>query len=126
MIGDETLLDQIFTNLIVNALTYRRREVSLKVAVSGHVEGGYAIIRVTDNGIGIRPEYWNKIFNIFQRLHSQDAYPGTGIGLSIVKKSVELLEGEVSGRVGSGRRKRIYCEASGRYIERELKQIRPP
>jgi len=85
----------VFTNLIVNALTYRRREVPLTVDVSCQVEGDDAVIRVADNGIGIRPEYLEKIFNMFQRLHSQDAYPGTGIGLAIVKKSVELLGGEV-------------------------------
>lgn len=95
VIGDETLLDQIFTNLIVNALTYRRTDVSLTVDVSFQVEGQVAVVRVTDNGIGIRPEYLEKIFNMFQRLHSQDAYPGTGIGLALVKKSVALLGGEV-------------------------------
>lgn len=96
VIGDETLLNQIFTNLIVNALTYRRPEVPLRVDVTCNVEDSAATVRVSDNGIGIRPEYLQKIFNIFQRLHSQDAYPGTGIGLAIVKKSVALLGGQVS------------------------------
>jgi len=53
------------------------------------------IIRVSDNGIGIPVEHHRKIFNIFQRLHSEEDYPGTGIGLSTVKKSVELLGGKV-------------------------------
>jgi light-regulated signal transduction histidine kinase (bacteriophytochrome) len=96
VIGDETLLERIFANLIVNAMTYRRNDVPLEVTITGHAEDSCAIIRVTDNGIGIRQEYWQKIFNIFQRLHNQDDYPGTGIGLSIVKKSVGLLKGEVS------------------------------
>ena len=53
------------------------------------------LVKVTDNGIGIAPEYLEKIFNMFQRLHTEDEYPGTGIGLASVKKSVALLGGSV-------------------------------
>jgi PAS domain S-box-containing protein len=93
--GDRTLLSQIFTNLLDNALTYWRPGVVPQLAVSWRAEAGQAVIGVSDNGIGIRPEYHDKIFNVFQRLHSEEQYPGTGIGLAIVKKSVELLGGRV-------------------------------
>jgi signal transduction histidine kinase len=53
------------------------------------------VVKVTDNGIGIPLEYQEKIFNMFQRLHSEEEYPGTGIGLAAVRKSVELLGGSV-------------------------------
>jgi PAS domain S-box-containing protein len=95
IIGDETLLRQIFTNLIGNALTYRRPDIQLIIRISCEMVDHHYLIKVTDNGIGISKEYWEKIFNVFQRLHSEDQYPGTGIGLANVKKSVSLLAGKV-------------------------------
>jgi PAS domain S-box-containing protein len=102
--GDESLLMQIFTNLIENAITYRRTEVPLEINIScEHLAEGY-ILKISDNGIGIPEEYWEKIFNIFQRLHSDDKYPGTGIGLATVRKAVSMLNGtvRVTSVVGKG------------------------
>jgi PAS domain S-box-containing protein len=95
VIGDKTLLNQIFTNLLENAITYRKQDVLLQIKVIWQLESKTVIISMIDNGIGIPMEHYQKIFNIFQRLHSEDDYPGTGIGLATVKKSVELLGGEV-------------------------------
>jgi signal transduction histidine kinase len=93
--GDSSLLQQIFTNLIQNAITYRRENIKLKININYvQISEGY-IIKISDNGIGIKEEYWEKIFNIFQRLHSEDKYPGTGIGLSTVRKAVNMLNGTV-------------------------------
>jgi signal transduction histidine kinase len=93
--GDPTLISQIFINLIDNALLYRRPGVKPVVTVSCEIEPNAYVLRVSDNGIGIAPRHYEKIFNIFQRLHGEDEYPGTGIGLAIVKKSAELMDGEV-------------------------------
>ncbi len=93
--GDWTLLSQVFTNLLDNALTYHRPGVPPRVVVSCQTEAAHIVVRVADNGIGIPPEFHEKVFNVFQRLHNQDDYPGTGIGLAVVKKSAELLGGQV-------------------------------
>jgi light-regulated signal transduction histidine kinase (bacteriophytochrome) len=93
--GDWTLLSQVFTNLLDNALTYHRPGVPPRVVVSCQAEAAHIVVRVADNGIGIPPEFHEKVFNVFQRLHNQDDYPGTGIGLAVVKKSAELLGGQV-------------------------------
>jgi light-regulated signal transduction histidine kinase (bacteriophytochrome) len=77
--------------LIDNALTYWRPQVTLRIALTFVPNDADVVVRVTDNGIGIAPEFFAKIFNVFQRLHTEEEYPGTGIGLAIVKKSVELL-----------------------------------
>jgi signal transduction histidine kinase len=94
--GDKSLCRQIFINLIGNAITYRRKETQLLIKITYEETKKHHIIKVADNGIGIKKEYWEKIFNIFQRLHSDEEYPGTGIGLATVKKSVELMNGEIS------------------------------
>jgi PAS domain S-box-containing protein len=94
-LGDATLVGQILTNLVDNALSYRCRDGVPQVTLSAVREGEWVVLRVADNGIGIAAEYYEKIFQVFQRLHSEDEYPGTGIGLAIVAKAVRLMEGEV-------------------------------
>src|SRR5439155_18363255 len=83
--GDRLLLTQLFQNLIGNALKFRG-ETPVAVRVSATREGDVHTVIVADNGIGIAPEYKEKIFLIFQRLHERSKYPGTGIGLAICKK----------------------------------------
>lgn len=103
--GDQTLLSQVFTNLLENAFIYHNPEVPPQVSVTCHsTEKKQVVVEVRDNGIGIPLEYQEKIFNMFQRLHSEEKYPGTGIGLATVKKSVELLGGSVwvESTVGAG------------------------
>jgi len=104
ILSDRTLLGQIFGNLLENSVTFLQPGVPPQVYVSWRAEDGAVVFCVSDNGIGIAPEYYEKIFNIFQRLHSDEQYPGTGIGLSNVKKSVELLGGKVwvESTVGTG------------------------
>ncbi len=88
-------LEQIFVNLLSNAVKFSRQGVSPVVSVSCvELERAWRIA-VEDNGIGIEPRYQEKIFGVFQRLHTQEEYVGTGIGLAIVKKAVEEVGGEI-------------------------------
>jgi signal transduction histidine kinase len=93
--GEEPLLTTLFVNLIGNSLKFRRPDVPARVEVSAERDGNVWQITVADNGIGIEPEFADKVFVIFQRLHGRDAYEGTGIGLAIVKKIVEYHGGRI-------------------------------
>jgi PAS domain S-box-containing protein len=93
--GVPVLLRQVFANLIGNALKFRRQGVAQRIEITGSEEGRWAVVRVADNGIGIAPEYLNKIFDMFQRLHSKEEYPGTGIGLAVVRRAMALMGGKV-------------------------------
>ena len=94
--GDHTLLLQTFTNLVENALIYARPGVTPVVTVAWRRDSGAVVVSVGDNGLGIAPEYFGKIFEVFQRLHSQEAFPGTGVGLALVKRAVELQGGQIT------------------------------
>lgn len=88
-------LEQIFTNLLSNAVKFCKPNVPPVVTVSWKDAGNDWLFEVQDNGIGIAAQYSEKIFGIFQRLHTQDEYEGTGIGLAIVKKVVEENNGRI-------------------------------
>jgi light-regulated signal transduction histidine kinase (bacteriophytochrome) len=95
VMADAAQLAQVFTNLIANALKYRRPDVPPAIRISAERAGRVWRVAVADNGIGIEPEYYGRIFVIFQRLHTQEKYDGTGIGLAVVKKIVERHGGKV-------------------------------
>ncbi len=90
-----TPLRQILTNLISNSLKYVNHGVAPHIKIACKETKKHWQISVTDNGIGIEPEYFDKIFIIFQRLHNKDEYAGTGMGLAIAKKIVENLGGRI-------------------------------
>jgi len=91
---DGTQIMQIFQNLIGNAIKFRS-ERPPEIHVGAQKQTGRWVFSVRDNGIGIEPQYFERIFQIFQRLHSRRHYPGTGIGLAICKKMVERHGGEI-------------------------------
>jgi light-regulated signal transduction histidine kinase (bacteriophytochrome) len=95
VIVDGRQLVQVFQNLVGNALKFRRPEVPPRVHVSARIAGDEAIFGVHDNGIGLDPRYADRIFVIFQRLHTRDEYAGTGIGLSIAKKVIDRAGGRI-------------------------------
>jgi PAS domain S-box-containing protein len=95
VLGETTLLNQIFTNLIENALTYHQPDVAPQVEVRCQVEGDRVLVSVKDNGIGIAAEFHEKVFGIFQRLHNDEEIPGTGIGLALVRKAATMLGASV-------------------------------
>lgn len=101
--GNPQFLDQIFSNLIDNAIKYLDPERPGEIAVEGKIEGEYVTYAVTDNGIGIPASAAEKVFEIFKRLNPDKA-PGDGLGLSLVKKIVGKLDGKVwlTSRQGEG------------------------
>jgi len=94
VMGDENQLLQLFQNLIGNAVKFRGDQ-PVKVHVGVKQQKGNWLFRISDNGIGIEPQHAERIFIIFQRLHSRSQYPGTGIGLAICKKIVERHGGRI-------------------------------
>lgn len=94
------LLTQVLLNLLGNALKFGRPGIVPQIQLSAHAVGDRVEVSVTDNGIGIAPAYRSKIFNVFEKAHTEPAYPGTGIGLAIVQKAVERMNGSV--RVANG------------------------
>jgi PAS domain S-box-containing protein len=96
VVGNPLRLRQLLVNLISNSLKYTRPEVTPVVDISAEEHGDEVLIKVRDNGIGFDQQYSEKIFGIFERLHSRDEYPGTGIGLSICKKIAELHGGQIT------------------------------
>lgn len=101
--GDPAQLTQLFQNLLGNAIKFRT-DTPPRIEISAKEQAHAWKISVSDNGIGIRPEYHTRVFTIFQRLHTQDQYTGTGIGLAICKRIIERHNGEIGieSRPGEG------------------------
>jgi PAS domain S-box-containing protein len=94
--GHRTVVELAFSNLLGNALKFFPKDGRPEIRVwTDNLENGCIRFNIQDKGIGIAPEHQQRIFRVFERLHPADAYPGTGIGLAIVKKGIERLGGAV-------------------------------
>lgn len=102
--GHRSLLGEVFRSLIDNALAYRHPDRPPEIEVDSRTETSKVLVSVSDNGAGIAPEFHSKIFEIFQRLHRYDVVPGTGVGLAMVRKAVNMMGGRVwvESTVGEG------------------------
>ena len=94
LMADPVQMGQLFQNLIANAIKFRSPEPP-KIHLSVRKEAAHWTFSVQDNGIGIEPQFFGRIFTIFQRLHAQGEFPGTGIGLAVCKKIVERHGGRI-------------------------------
>ena len=94
VMGDAVLIGQVFQNLIVNAIKFRSSQPPLISITARHLDGCWQL-SLADNGIGIAPEHFERIFGIFQRLHTRSEYPGTGIGLAFCRKVVQHHGGRI-------------------------------
>jgi two-component system sensor histidine kinase/response regulator len=93
--GDATVMRQVWTNLIGNALKYSAKRARPHIRISGRIENREAIYQVQDNGAGFDMQYADKLFGVFQRLHSVEDFSGTGVGLAIVHRIIRRHSGRI-------------------------------
>jgi signal transduction histidine kinase len=109
--GDPVLLRQVLGNLVGNALKYSSRTPDPQVRIAAEVGDDAVTVRVNDNGAGFEPAYADRLFGLFQRLHTQAEFPGTGVGLAIVQRIVARHGGSVhaQSRAGGGDTTFSFC-----------------
>lgn len=102
--GDLSLMKQVLTNLISNAFKYSSTSDKIEIHIGHKIVNGKEVYFISDNGVGFDMKYYDKIFGVFQRLHADDEFEGTGVGLAIAKRIIEKHGGEIwaNSRVGHG------------------------
>jgi light-regulated signal transduction histidine kinase (bacteriophytochrome) len=95
LMGYQTEIKLLFQNLVLNAIKFRKKNIDPQIVISVEKKDNFWEFAVSDNGIGIENEHNERIFDIFQRLHTRTEYEGSGIGLSHCKKIVELHHGKI-------------------------------
>jgi signal transduction histidine kinase len=108
--GHEAIVGQVLANLLGNALKFVPPDRVPTIHVHAEPRNGRVRLWVEDNGIGIAPEYHERIFRVFERLHRNEDYPGTGIGLAIVRKAVERMGGAVGVESAAGAGSKFWIE----------------
>ena len=113
---DQTQFTQLFQNLLGNAVKFRQKETPPRIHVSAVDTGADWLFSVQDNGIGIAGQHAERVFQVFQRLHTRVEYPGTGIGLAVCQKVVERHGGKiwVESEPGAGSTFRFTIPKHGR------------
>lgn len=119
LMGFKLELRQLFQNLLSNALKFRSNDRMTKIKVASHWQEGHWLFSIADNGIGIRNRDRERIFGIFQRLHTREQYQGTGIGLSNCQKIVELHGGDIWVESAFGEGSTFYFTLPGIYQKDE-------
>ena len=109
------MLKQVWTNLFSNAVKFTSKTAAPEIEVSSVREGGFNVYTVRDNGAGFDPAYADKLFGIFQRLHTEQEFPGTGVGLALCKTVVEKHGGwmKAEGSPGKGAAFHFALPAAG-------------
>jgi signal transduction histidine kinase len=108
--GHAGTLETILANLVSNALKFVQDSVPPRVRIRAEEGAERVRLWVEDNGIGIEPQYQDRIFRVFERLHGTERYPGTGIGLAIVRKGAERMGGTVGLESQAGQGSRFWVD----------------
>ena len=95
VMGDSRMISRVFQNLLQNAIKFRRKDQPLVINISARSDEQTCVVSVSDNGIGLSMDYAESVFEPFRRLHPKGGYPGSGLGLTSVKKVIELHQGRV-------------------------------
>jgi signal transduction histidine kinase len=100
--GDRTLIEQVWTNLLSNAVKFSSKKPNPTIEVSGNRDGSQCTYVVSDNGAGFDPKYAKNLFGVFQRMHSDEDFPGTGVGLALVQRIVLRHGGTIAAEAKPG------------------------
>jgi light-regulated signal transduction histidine kinase (bacteriophytochrome) len=103
-LGQQALIKQVWVNLLSNAIKYSQKKAKTIIEIGSYFKDHRVIYYIKDNGAGFDMQYYNKLFGVFQRLHSQEEFEGTGIGLAIVQKIINRNNGSVwaESKLGEG------------------------
>jgi signal transduction histidine kinase len=108
VLAHRSTLIQILVNLVSNAIKFSPSGSEPRVRIRAEGEEAWVRLWVEDAGIGVAPEHQERIFGVFERLHGVESYPGTGMGLAIVKKCVQRMGGDVGLESGLGKGSRFW------------------